>query len=81
MRTYPPHPGLGSRGIVPLISVWMPGVDPILGMSRPPEIDYYRRMREAFAEIYDRYQLVPPGIPAGAHVSKCGMCTIICRIS
>jgi hypothetical protein len=62
---------LGSRGIVPLLSVWMPGVDPILGMKHPPEIEYYRRVREAFAEIYSRYQLVPPGVTAGAHVSMC----------
>lgn len=62
---------LGSRGIVPLFSTWMPGVDPILGLDRPPELDYYRRAREAFARIYDRYQLVPPGITAGAHVSMC----------
>jgi hypothetical protein len=62
---------LGSHGIVPLLSVWMPGVDPILGQTRPPEIEYYRRAREAFARIYDRYHLVPPGIKAGAHVSMC----------
>lgn len=62
---------LGSRGIVPLFSVWMPGVDPILGMNQPPGLDYYRRAREAFARIYDRYHLVPPGIQAGAHVSMC----------
>jgi hypothetical protein len=40
-------------------------------MKHPPEIDYYRRVREAFAEIYSRYQLVPPGVTAGAHVSMC----------
>jgi hypothetical protein len=62
---------LGSRGIVPLLSVWMPGVDPILGLNRPPEIEYYRRARKAFAHIYKRYQLVPPGVTAGAHVSMC----------
>lgn len=62
---------LGCRGIVPLMSVWMPGVDPILGFDRPPGIGYYRRAREAFARIYDRYQLVPPGVRAGAHVSMC----------
>lgn len=62
---------LASRGIVPLLSVWMPGVDPILGIDRPPNIEYYRRAREAFARVYDRYQLIPPGITAGAHVSMC----------
>lgn len=60
---------LGRRGIVPLLSVWMPGVDPILGLNSPPELEYYRRARQAFARIYDRYQLTPPGIAAGAHVS------------
>jgi hypothetical protein len=62
---------LGSRGIVPLLSVWMPGVDPILGQTHPPDMDYYRQARQAFAKIYARYQLTPPGITAGAHVSMC----------
>ena len=62
---------LASRGIVPLMSAWMPGIDPILGKTRPPGIDYYRRVREGFAKLYQRYQLVPPGIKAGAHVSMC----------
>jgi hypothetical protein len=62
---------LGSRGIVPLLSVWMPGVDPILGLDRPPEIEYYRRARQVFAQVYARYHLTPPGVTAGAHVSMC----------
>jgi hypothetical protein len=34
-------------------------------------MDYYRQARQAFAKIYARYQLTPPGITAGAHVSMC----------
>jgi hypothetical protein len=62
---------LASRDIVPLLSVWLPGVDPILGVDRPPSLDYYRQVRDGFARIFDRYHLEPPGIPAGAHVSMC----------
>jgi hypothetical protein len=62
---------LASRDIVPLLSVWLPGVDPILGLERPPGLDYYRRVRDGFARLYDRYRLQPPGVTAGAHVSMC----------
>jgi hypothetical protein len=62
---------LAQRGIVPLLSVWMPGTDPILGMDRPPGLDYYRRVREAHARLYERHGLVPPSVPGGAHVSMC----------
>jgi hypothetical protein len=62
---------LGSRGIVPLLSVWMPGPDPIRGMQLPPGLDYYRQARQAFAHIYQKYQLIPPGVTSGAHVSMC----------
>lgn len=62
---------LAERGIVPLLSVWLPGIDPIVGKSRPPGIEYYRRVRQEFARLYQQYHLVPPGIAGGAHVSMC----------
>jgi hypothetical protein len=43
----------------------------VAGRTTPPDILYYRRAREAFARIYRRYDLNPPGITAGAHVSLC----------
>jgi hypothetical protein len=61
---------LGSRGIVPLASVWVPHGRPVLGTTEAPGIEYYRRVREAFADIYDRYDLEPPGT-AGFNVCMC----------
>jgi hypothetical protein len=62
---------LGSRGIVPLLSVWLPGTNSVNGLSQPPGLDYYRQVRQGFAEIFQRYCLVPPGVKAGAHVCMC----------
>ncbi len=61
---------LGSRGIVPLASVWVPHGRPVLGSTEAPGIGYYRRVREAYANIYDRYDLEPPGT-AGFNVCMC----------
>ena len=61
---------IGSRGIVPLASVWLPHGRPVVGKTDAPGVDYYRRVREAFAEIYDKYDLEPPG-RAGFNVCMC----------
>ena len=58
---------LGSRGIVPLFSVWLPHGQPVCGKSEPPGLDYYRHARKAFLDIWDKYQLEPAG-GAGTHV-------------
>lgn len=61
---------LGSRGIVPLASVWVPHGRPVMGSTEAPGIEYYRRVREVFADIYERYELEPPGT-AGFNVCMC----------
>ena len=62
---------LASRGIVPAFSVWMPTPGSTDGETKPPGRDYYRQARREFARLYKRYNLNPPGIPAGSHVSLC----------
>jgi hypothetical protein len=52
---------LASRGIVPIVSIWMPHGRPVLGMSTAPGLDYYRRVRDGIAEIFDKYKIEPPG--------------------
>jgi len=50
---------LGSRGILPTASVWMPMGRPVQGSMKPPEIDYYKRVKELLAEIYVKHNLQP----------------------
>ena len=51
---------LAERGILPSASTWMPMGRPVQGTMRPPELDYYRRVKELFAELYTTYNLEPP---------------------
>ena len=62
---------LARRGIVPAFSVWMPTPGSTEPDLQPPGLEYYRRARREFARLYTEYGLVPPGIPAGSHVSLC----------
>jgi hypothetical protein len=51
---------LAQRGILPSASVWMPMGKPVRGSMKPPDVDYYRRVKEHFAELYVKYNLRPP---------------------
>ena len=51
---------LAERGILPTASIWMPMGRPVQGSMKPPELDYYRRTKEHFAELYVKYGLKPP---------------------
>jgi hypothetical protein len=62
---------LASRGIVPAFSVWMPTPGSVTADCKPPGLDYYRQAQKEFARLYTKYNLNPPGIPAGSHVSLC----------
>jgi len=62
---------LATRGIVPGFSVWMPTPGSVTADSKPPGPDYYRQARMEFARLYKKYNLNPPGTPAGSHVSLC----------
>jgi hypothetical protein len=61
---------LASRGIVPIVSIWMPHGRPVLGKSEAPGLDYYRRVRDGIAEIFCKYKIQPPG-GTGFNVCLC----------
>ena len=61
---------LAERGVVPLFSIWMPHDRPVLGATTPPGLDYYRRARRGFLELFDRHKLTPPG-GSGLNVCIC----------
>ena len=61
---------LASRGIVPIVSIWMPHGRPVLGKSEAPGLDYYRRVRDGIAEIFYKYKIEPPG-GTGFNVCLC----------
>jgi len=50
---------LAERGILPTASVWMPMGRPVQGSMKAPNIDYYKRVKEHFAELYTKYNLSP----------------------
>ena len=50
---------LAERGILPAPSVWMPMGKPVKGSMKAPDIDYYKRVKELFAELYTKYKLEP----------------------
>jgi hypothetical protein len=50
---------LAERGIIPTASVWMPMGRPVMGSMTPPNVDYYKRVKELFATLYDKYGLEP----------------------
>ena len=49
-----------ERGILPAASVWMPMGRPVQGSMKAPELDYYRRVKDLFAGLYQKYNLEPP---------------------
>ena len=52
---------LAQRGIIPTASIWMPMGRPVMGTMQAPGLDYYRRVKELFAELYQTYHLEPAG--------------------
>lgn len=50
---------LAERGIMPSASVWMPMGRPVRGTMQAPGIDYYRRVKELFGELYLKHNLDP----------------------
>ena len=61
---------VAQRGIVPLFSIWMPHFRPVRGSTTPPDLDYYRRARHGFSELFAKYRLQPPGA-SGLNVCMC----------
>ena len=50
---------LAERGILPTASVWIPMGRPVRGSMKAPDVDYYKRVKDLFAELYVKYQLEP----------------------
>jgi hypothetical protein len=50
---------LAQRGIIPTASIWMPMGRPVNGSMQTPEIEYYQKVKELFAELYRKYNLEP----------------------
>lgn len=50
---------LAERGIIPTASVWMPMGRPVLGNMQPPDVHFYRAVKELFGELYRKYNLEP----------------------
>ena len=61
---------LAERGIVPVVSIWMPHGRPVLGKTEAPGLDYYRQVRDRIAGLYIKYDIEPPG-GAGFNVCLC----------
>lgn len=56
---------------MPTFSVWMPTPGSVTPDCQPPGVVYYRSAQKEFAKLYTTYDLRPPGIAAGSHVSLC----------
>jgi hypothetical protein len=52
---------LAERGIIPIASIWIPHGKPVLGKTKAPGLDFYRRLKENLADIYIKYNCEPPG--------------------
>lgn len=52
---------MAERGIIPSASVWMPFGKPVMGTMKTPGVEYYRAVKEMFAELYVKYDLTPAG--------------------
>ena len=50
---------LAERGIIPTASVWMPQGAPIMGSMKAPDLEYYRKVKNLFADLYKVYELEP----------------------
>jgi len=61
---------LARRGIVPVVSIWMPHGRPVLGCTEAPSLDFYRQVRDRIADLYEQYKIIPPG-GAGFNVCIC----------
>lgn len=52
---------LAERGIIPSASVWMPFGKPVRGSMKPPDLDFFRAVKEMLGELYVKYDLYPAG--------------------
>jgi uncharacterized Fe-S cluster-containing radical SAM superfamily protein len=50
---------LAERGIMPAASVWMPMGRPVQNTMKAPDIDYYKKVKDLFASLYQKNNLEP----------------------
>lgn len=50
---------LAQRGIIPTASIWMTMGRPVMNTMQPPDVYYYRKVKELFSELYQKYNLEP----------------------
>lgn len=50
---------LAERGIIPTASIWMPMGRPVMGTMKAPDVEYYHKVKELFADLYAKYDLEP----------------------
>lgn len=46
-------------GIMPAASIWMPMGKPVNNTMQTPDLEYYRKIKELFADLYQTYNLEP----------------------
>lgn len=52
---------LARDGIVAMASLWIPFGRPVMGSAKAPGLEYYQKVKQGLAEIYDKYGIVPSG--------------------
>jgi len=52
---------LASKGIIPTASVWIPFGRPVMGSMKAPDLEFFRNVKQGFAELYKKYGLEPAG--------------------
>ena len=50
---------LSERGIMPSASIWMPMGRPVQSTMQAPDISFYKRVKELYADMYQKYNLEP----------------------
>lgn len=50
---------LAERGITPVLSILSQSGLAINGKALPPDLDYYRRLKEFYLDLYARYDIIP----------------------
>jgi len=61
---------LGTHGIVPIASVWIPFGRPVENSMKAPDLPYYREVIAGFDRIYRTQEITPPGA-RGLNVCMC----------
>ena len=50
---------LAQRGIIPTASIWMPMGRPVNKTMQTPTVEYYQKVKELLADLYQKYNLEP----------------------